>query len=363
MITSVISSAARLSLAPARLAGRIGGSLLRELRGNGAADARPAPSPARAKPAARTRANSKPRRGAAAIRARAQPKRGAARTRARPQPKAPATRTGAQARPKRAPRRKPLDDVAIARKIESTIFRGVDVDKGKVDVNVAEGVVWLRGEVRTPDLINELEARAARVTEVRRVENMLHPPEAAAPGRTDTLAPQPETGSSAARPADRAVRPGETSEEAPPPASGRGTRNSDAHGKGRGPAPVGSASGGLDFAAGSPYGDEHARREGPDIAELDKDPDRDDPAGQEGPDMVELDKDPDGDESAGQEGPDVGELENDPEGDRSAGQDRDLAELDNDPDGDEPAGREGPEMAELDKGQAHQPNAPGLRGL
>ena len=140
----------------------MGGSLLRELRGNGAADARPAPSPARAKPAARTRANSKPKRGTAGTRANSKPKRGAARTRAKGQPKPPAARTGAKARPKRAPRRKPLDDGTIARKIESTIFRGVEVDKGKVDVNVAEGVVWLRGEVGTPDLINELEARAAR---------------------------------------------------------------------------------------------------------------------------------------------------------------------------------------------------------
>jgi hypothetical protein len=343
MITSVISSAARLSLAPARLAGRMGGSLLRELRGNGAADARPAPSPARAKPAARTRANSKPKRGTAGTRANSKPKRGAARTRAKGQPKPPAARTGAKARPKRAPRRKPLDDGTIARKIESTIFRGVEVDKGKVDVNVAEGVVWLRGEVGTPDLINELEARAARVTEVRRVENMLHLPEAPAPGRTDTLALQPETGSSAARPEDRAVRPAETSEEAPAPASGLGTRNSEAPGKGPGPAPVGSASGGADFAAGSPYGDESARRERPDIAELDADQDRDEPAGQEGPDMVEL--------------------ENDPEGDESAGQDPDPAERDKDPDGDEPAGQEGPDTAVLDKDEAHQPNAPGLRGL
>jgi hypothetical protein len=39
-------------------------------------------------------------------------------------------------------------------------------------------------------VINELEARAARVTEVRRVENLLHLPEAPAPSRTDTPALQ-----------------------------------------------------------------------------------------------------------------------------------------------------------------------------
>jgi hypothetical protein len=40
MITSVVSTATRLSLAPARLAGRLAGSLLGELRGNGATSRR-----------------------------------------------------------------------------------------------------------------------------------------------------------------------------------------------------------------------------------------------------------------------------------------------------------------------------------
>jgi hypothetical protein len=182
MITSVISSAARLSLAPARLAGRVAGSLLRELRGDGDGDASPTRSSARSKPAARTGANGRRKRDAAVARAKAQPKRGAGGTRTKAQPKRPATRT----RPKPEP--KPLDDVTIARKVESTIFRDIDVDKGKVDVNVAERVVWLRGEVASQDAINQLEARATEVTEVRRVENLLHVPEAPAPGRTDTAA-------------------------------------------------------------------------------------------------------------------------------------------------------------------------------
>jgi hypothetical protein len=179
MITSVVSTATRLSLAPARLAGRLAGSLLGELRGNGAtANARRAHSSTRAKPARRTRAKG--------------------------QPKPATSRTRAKAQPKRAPRRKPLDDVTIERKVESTIFRGAEVDKGDVDVNVADGVVWLRGEVQTRDLINELTARAARVTEVRRVESLLHLPETPAPTRTETPAQQRETGNSPASPQDRA---------------------------------------------------------------------------------------------------------------------------------------------------------------
>ena len=87
MITSVISSAARLSLAPARLAGRVAGSLLRELRGDGDGDAGPARASARSKPAARTSANGRRKRDAAVARAKAQPKRGAAGTRTKAQPK------------------------------------------------------------------------------------------------------------------------------------------------------------------------------------------------------------------------------------------------------------------------------------
>ena len=100
IITSFISSTARLALAPARLAGRIGGSLLRELRGNGAPDVRPASSSERAKPAARTRAEARAK-PAARTRAEARPKT-ADRTRAEARPKRAAARTGANAQPKRA---------------------------------------------------------------------------------------------------------------------------------------------------------------------------------------------------------------------------------------------------------------------
>jgi osmotically-inducible protein OsmY len=67
-----------------------------------------------------------------------------------------------------------LDDVTLARKVETEIFRSRSVAKGKVDVNVAGGVVWLRGEAGTPDLIARLEAEAAAIPEVKRVENLLH---------------------------------------------------------------------------------------------------------------------------------------------------------------------------------------------
>jgi BON domain len=215
MLTSAISSAARLSLAPAKLAGRMAGSLLGGRRGNGAADGHPAAAPSRAQPTRRTRSQARPKRATTSARAKTQSKRTATTARAKTQPKRAAARTRTKAQPRRAPEPKPLDDVTIARKVESIIFRDVDVDKGKVDVNVAERVVWLRGEVQTQELRNELEARAARVTEVRRVENLLHLPETPAPGRTETPAAQPEPAAPIARPEGRPGTPGEAGEGLP----------------------------------------------------------------------------------------------------------------------------------------------------
>jgi len=90
--------------------------------------------------------------------------------------------------PQRSTRPKDLPDVTIARKVESTVFRGEDRPKDKVDVNVVDGEVYLRGEVKTPDLINTLEAEARQIPEVKEVHNLLHLPNTPAPTRADTPA-------------------------------------------------------------------------------------------------------------------------------------------------------------------------------
>jgi hypothetical protein len=76
---------------------------------------------------------------------------------------------------------KDLDDVTLARKVETEIFRPADAPKGSVDVNVVDGVVQLRGEVESPDLVDELVAKARSVQGVRDVENLLHLPGTPAP--------------------------------------------------------------------------------------------------------------------------------------------------------------------------------------
>jgi osmotically-inducible protein OsmY len=77
------------------------------------------------------------------------------------------------------------DDVTLARKVESEIFRSPDVPKGQINVNVEDGVVFLRGELEEPDLIKDLETQARKVQGVVGVENLLHVPGQEAPAKAE----------------------------------------------------------------------------------------------------------------------------------------------------------------------------------
>ena len=77
-----------------------------------------------------------------------------------------------------------MDDVTLARKVESEIFRPANSPKGKVDVNAVDGVVWLRGEVKNESQRASLEAAARAIPEVEDVQNLLHLPKTPAPSRT-----------------------------------------------------------------------------------------------------------------------------------------------------------------------------------
>ena len=74
-----------------------------------------------------------------------------------------------------------LNDPAIARKVESEIFRDPEVPKGQINVSVHDGIVELRGEVPQPEMIDDLVAKARSVPEVKEVENLLHLPGTPAP--------------------------------------------------------------------------------------------------------------------------------------------------------------------------------------
>jgi osmotically-inducible protein OsmY len=73
------------------------------------------------------------------------------------------------------------DDVTLARKVETEIFRDSDIPKERINVNAENGKVVLRGEVEEPELIKDLEKRTKKVQGVEEVENLLHVPGTPAP--------------------------------------------------------------------------------------------------------------------------------------------------------------------------------------
>jgi osmotically-inducible protein OsmY len=66
------------------------------------------------------------------------------------------------------------NDQALADRVKSEIFQPADAPKGSVNVNVEDGVVYLRGEVNRPEQIRKLVEEAGHVDGVRGVESLLH---------------------------------------------------------------------------------------------------------------------------------------------------------------------------------------------
>jgi hypothetical protein len=161
----------------------------------------------------------------------------------RAQERTPEPRPQPRQRRPAAPRKpKPLDDATITHKVETVLFRDDSVEKGKIDVNTADAVVWLRGEAKSPEQIKELEARALAIPEVKQVENLLHLPKTPAPTRADTPPSQQKTrrhkGTAAAR---KAAPKRTTSERKTARANAEPTPKELAKsGKGRQPAPLGT---------------------------------------------------------------------------------------------------------------------------
>jgi hyperosmotically inducible periplasmic protein len=74
-----------------------------------------------------------------------------------------------------------LDDATLKNKVETELFRATDSPKGRVSVNAQHGIVQLRGEVDSPDLIEDLVQKTRSIQGVREVENLLHVPGSPAP--------------------------------------------------------------------------------------------------------------------------------------------------------------------------------------
>jgi osmotically-inducible protein OsmY len=69
-----------------------------------------------------------------------------------------------------------MDDNTLKGKVETELFRDESIPKGQINVQVVDGVVQLRGEVKRPEVKKSLEAQARAIPEVREVDNLLHLP-------------------------------------------------------------------------------------------------------------------------------------------------------------------------------------------
>lgn len=143
--------------------------------------------------------------------------------------------------PQRSNHPKDLSDGDITNKVRSTVFRGLrGVDKGKVDINTVDGVVWLRGEVKSPHHVRSLEERTRAVPEVREVQNLLHIPKTPSPSRTDTPGPQRKTRSKSTPPAKPRTQPRRINADKTEAQTRDAPTTLAGEGKGRRPADFGS---------------------------------------------------------------------------------------------------------------------------
>ena len=81
----------------------------------------------------------------------------------------------------------PADDLTLAQKVESQLFRRAGVPKGQVSVNAEDGVVFLRGVTDRQEDIERLGEEARRIAGVRDVENLVHRPGTPAPASRSKL--------------------------------------------------------------------------------------------------------------------------------------------------------------------------------
>jgi BON domain len=131
-----------------------------------------------------------------------------------------------------------MDDVTLARKVETEIFRPQGAPKGKIDVNCVEGVVWLRGEVKNKAQSTKIEGQVRAIPEVRGVENLLHLPKTPAPSRTRGGAKKTTTKKSAS--AGKRFERGQTSEKPKSTTSEPLPAQAATTDTGRKPAPLGT---------------------------------------------------------------------------------------------------------------------------
>jgi BON domain len=78
-------------------------------------------------------------------------------------------------------RREPIDDVTLAHKVETELYRRARVPKGQISINAEDGFVFLRGVMDRQEEIERIGAATRQIAGVREVENLIHLPGTPAP--------------------------------------------------------------------------------------------------------------------------------------------------------------------------------------
>ena len=75
------------------------------------------------------------------------------------------------------------DDETLRQRIESQLFRDRHIPKGDLNITCEHGLVILRGQLDDPSDIARIEDRVRRMTDVRGIQNLLHPIGTPAPNK------------------------------------------------------------------------------------------------------------------------------------------------------------------------------------
>src|SRR5439155_7232226 len=93
------------------------------------------------------------------------------------------------------------NNATVAAKVESELFRDPSIDKGRMNINVENGTVVLRGVAESAGQIAKIEAATRAIPGVRSVKSLLHTPtEPAEPVTSTQPAPADMSGESSDEP-------------------------------------------------------------------------------------------------------------------------------------------------------------------
>lgn len=79
------------------------------------------------------------------------------------------------------------DDKTLKDRVESEVSRGPAVSRANLNINVADGIVELRGEFDTQEQIDQIVEQVRQIPNVKGIHNYLHLPGTPAPNKASVL--------------------------------------------------------------------------------------------------------------------------------------------------------------------------------